>query len=99
MTVPDTLERKLELWREAGRVELYSEGLFYDASWIAVYLGQGVVPERHDPRAAIPDPGRMCGAMDALKAAIAGEVAAMPGHRAYLTARAERLRSDEHTSE
>lgn len=91
MTVPDTLAGKLELWRGAGRVELYSEGLFYDASWIAVYLGQGVVPERHDPRAAIPDAERMRGAMDALKAAIAGEVAAMPGHRAYLSARAERL--------
>ena len=91
MTVPDTLAGKMELWRETGRIERYSEGLFYDASWIAVYMGQGFLPERHDPRAAIPDPARVQAAMRSLQGAIADEVAAMPGHRAYLTGCAERL--------
>src|SRR3546814_8820854 len=27
MTVPDTLAGKMELWRETGRIERYSEGL------------------------------------------------------------------------
>src|SRR6185312_2172927 len=38
MPVPDSLAEKMALWREAGRVEKYSDGLFYDASWIAVYI-------------------------------------------------------------
>ena len=91
MEVPDTLAGKLALWREAGRVEKYSDGLFYDASWIAVYIGQGVLPERHDPRAALPDPAQVARAMGALQDAVRKEVAAMPGHREYLTARVERL--------
>ncbi len=91
MEVPDTLAGKLALWREAGRVEKYSDGLFYDASWIAVYIGQGFLPERHDPRAALPDPAQVARAMGALQDAVRKEVAAMPGHREYLTARAERL--------
>src|SRR5690606_9834271 len=91
MAVPDTLAGKLALWREAGRVEKYSDGLFYDASWIAVYIGQGFLPERHDPRAALPDPAQVARAMGALQDAVRKEVAAMPGHREYLTARAERL--------
>src|SRR3546814_2106351 len=74
MTVPDTLAGKMELWRETGRIERYSEGLFYDASWIAVYMGQGFLPERHDPRAAIPDPARVQAAMRSLQGAIADEV-------------------------
>jgi tryptophan 7-halogenase len=82
MRVPDTLADKLELWRNAGRIEKYSDGLFYDASWIAVYVGQGMLPERHDPRAAM---------IERLRMAVTGEVATMPGHRDYLRAEAARL--------
>ncbi len=91
MEVPDTLAGKLALWRETGRIEKYSDGLFYDASWIAVYVGQGFLPERHDPRAGLPDPAQVARAMTALEGAIREEVAAMPGHRDFLTSRAERL--------
>ena len=91
MTLPDTLEGKMELWREAGRVEKYSEGLFYDASWIAVYLGQGLLPERHDPRAALPAANQVSGALSNLHNAISSEVAKMPSHRAYLEQQSERL--------
>jgi tryptophan halogenase len=91
MAVPDTLAGKLELWREAGRIEKYSDGLFYEASWIAVYLGQGVMPERHDPRAQLPDPVQVQRAMGVLRDAIASEVAAMPGHRDFLNANTQRL--------
>ena len=91
MDVPDTLSGKMELWRETGRVERYADGLFYDASWIAVYVGQGFLPLRHDARAAIPDPAQVEQAMASLRGAIRDEVAMMPGHRTYLTARAERL--------
>jgi len=91
MEVPDTLKGKMELWRETGRVERYADGLFYDASWIAVYVGQGFLPRRHDPRTAIPDPAGIGRAMGSLQQAIRQEVAAMPGHREFLTGRAERL--------
>jgi tryptophan halogenase len=91
MSVPDSLAEKLALWREAGRVEKYSDGLFYDASWIAVYLGQGVMPERHDARAQLPDPTQVRRAMGALRQAIVSEVAAMPGHREFLAGNAARL--------
>jgi tryptophan halogenase len=91
MRVPDTLAGKMALWRETGRVEKYADGLFYDASWIAVYLGQGVVPERHDPRTVLPNPEQIARAMTSLHGAIRAEVDAMPGHREYLVSRAERL--------
>src|SRR6187399_653738 len=91
MAVPDTLAGKMALWRETGRIEKYAEGLFYDASWIAVYLGQGVVPQRHDPRTALPQPEQVARALGSLQDAIRREVDAMPGHREYLVSRAERL--------
>jgi tryptophan 7-halogenase len=91
MQVPDSLAGKMELWKRTGRVAKYSEGLFYDASWIAVYLGQNIVPEGIDPRVAIPDSAGVARALSSLKDAIGLEVAAMPDHRAYLHARSERL--------
>jgi len=91
MGVPDTLKGKMELWRETGRIEKYSDGLFYDASWLAVYIGQGLLPQRHDVRAGIPDPQQVARAMNGLRGAVADEVAAMPGHRAFLESEAARL--------
>jgi tryptophan halogenase len=85
------LADKLELWRNAGRIEKYSDGLFYDASWIAVYVGQGMLPERHDPRAAMIAPDALARATERLRMAVTGEVATMPGHRDYLRAEAARL--------
>jgi tryptophan 7-halogenase len=91
MQVPDSLAGKMELWKRTGRVAKYSEGLFYDASWIAVYLGQNIKPDVIDPRVAIPDQSGVARALSSLKNAIGVEVAAMPDHRAYLHARSERL--------
>ena len=49
MAIPDTLAHKLELFREHGRVFRYNEELFDVPSWVAVMLGQQVVPMEHDP--------------------------------------------------
>jgi tryptophan 7-halogenase len=91
MEVPDSLAGKMELWKRTGRVAKYSEGLFYDASWIAVYLGQNIYPEGIDPRVAIPDSAKIVRALSTLKEAINLEVAAMPDHRAYLFAQSNRI--------
>jgi tryptophan halogenase len=49
MAIPDTLAHKLDLFREHGRVFRYNEELFDVPSWVAVLLGQQVVPMQHDP--------------------------------------------------
>ncbi len=84
MDLPDSLSGKLALWREAGRVEGYGEGLFLEPSWVAVYLGQRCTPERFDPRAAMLPPERLRSSLDALSTEIDKRVAAMPDHRASL---------------
>ena len=91
MTVPDSLAEKLELWRKTGRIEKYSDGLFYDASWIAVYVGQGLLPDRHDTRAALGDPQQLARAAERLRREIDSLVALMPDHREYLRGEASRI--------
>lgn len=85
MKVPDSLIEKMELFRRRGRVVKYREGVFLDASWIAVYVGQGVVPEGYDPRAEGADAADLMRSMRALHGQIRAEVAAKPGHLDYIT--------------
>ncbi|WP_448658797.1 tryptophan halogenase family protein [Sphingomonas sp. CJ99] len=91
MTLPDSLADKLDLWRRAARVAKYGEGLFFEPSWIAVYLGQGVLPDAYDPRADLPPAPGLNAALGGLAREIETRVAAMPSHRAYLEREAERL--------
>ncbi|HUG46543.1 MAG TPA: tryptophan halogenase family protein [Sphingomicrobium sp.] len=85
MEIPDSLAEKLELFRRRGRVVKYREGVFLEASWIAVYLGQRVVPQGHDLRADSAHLDALTQAMDALKGEVLGEAQKMPDHRAMLS--------------
>ncbi len=84
MPIPDSLGEKLDLWRRRGRVVKYREGVFLDASWIAVYLGQGIVPGGGDPRADVAGTDDLLHAVDSLRHEIAADVATRPDHRAFL---------------
>ena len=56
MEVPDSLTRKIELFRHSGIIERYREGLFTPISWLSVFTGQGLIPESYSPLAdATPD--------------------------------------------
>jgi tryptophan halogenase len=57
MQIPDTLQHKIDLFRQNGRVFRYNEELFDIPSWVAVMLGQRIIPENHDPLVdAMPNP-------------------------------------------
>ena len=84
MTIPDSLSEKLELWRRRGRVVKYREGVFLDASWIAVYLGQGIVPQGWDPRADVVASGDLRHNVADVADRIAADVARRPHHPVFL---------------
>ncbi|MEP3226141.1 MAG: tryptophan halogenase family protein [Parasphingorhabdus sp.] len=50
MAWPDSLREKIEAFRGRGIIPQYAHGLFLPASWLAVFAGQNIVPERYDPR-------------------------------------------------
>ena len=59
-----------------------------EASWLAVYVGQGIVPDGWDQRADAFEEKALAGAMDRLRRRIAETVAAMPDQSALLAQRA-----------
>jgi tryptophan halogenase len=86
MPVPDTLKEKIELFRRRGRVVKYREGVFLDASWVAVYMGQRIIPEGHDMRADLPPLSALARSAQALHDEIAAKAARMPDHRSHIEA-------------
>jgi tryptophan halogenase len=84
MQVPDSLNEKIELFRRRGRIAKYREGVFLDASWIAVYTGQRVIPQGHDMRADLPAADVLTRRMEALRSEVQAKAAAMPDHRTYI---------------
>ncbi|QNN65157.1 tryptophan 7-halogenase [Sphingomonas rhizophila] len=84
MAVPDSLQHKLDLWAEHGRVFRYNEELFDISSWVAVMIGQGLIPRGIDPVAdALPDAG-VLSAMTELRAAYADTARSMPSASEFI---------------
>lgn len=50
MTLPDTLQEKIDIFKTTAHIVEYDTGLFMPPSWLAVYLGQGFIPDQIDSR-------------------------------------------------
>jgi tryptophan halogenase len=54
--VPETLQRKLDVFTARGRVPLYDDETFQEQGWESLFLGHGLMPQSYDPRVdAIPE--------------------------------------------
>ena len=80
MDIPDSLQRKLELWRAKGRLFRENRELFGTASWVAVLLGQGVVPDDYEPAADALDEAMISGAFDKMHLSYRHMAEHMPRH-------------------
>lgn len=84
MDVPDTLAKKMELWRLHGRVFRENAELFTMPSWIAVMLGQNIWPEKYDPMADTLDDVKVAGALKQMREAYNNTALQMPSQTDFL---------------
>ncbi len=84
MEIPDTLKTKIDLFRTRGRLFRWEDELFADANWIAVFLGQNVVPEGYDPLVDKIDIESVKRKFDRISDVFAKAAQAMPTHREFL---------------
>ncbi|MBX3564056.1 MAG: tryptophan 7-halogenase [Sphingomonas sp.] len=84
MDLPESLKYKIDLFRERGVVVNYRDGMFLEPSWLAVYLGQNVMPRAHDPLSERLSDADLIAAMADLRARYAAAAVAMPTHEALL---------------
>ena len=84
MSVPDTLQRKIDLFRSSGRIFREDEELFSEESWIQVCLGQGIVPDDHDPLVAIKSDAQIAQYLSNIALTINKCVDVMPSHDEFV---------------
>lgn len=84
MPIPDSLARKIELFREKGRILRYDHDLFDVPSWVAVMMGQGILPVGHDAVADSLDDERVISALRTLASHYAEQASRMPRHEDYI---------------
>ena len=76
--VPETLQRKLDLFTARGRVPLNDDETFQEQDWESLFVGHGLMPQSYDPRVdAIPEQEHIAQVQARLND-IVGLVEAMP---------------------
>ena len=84
MAVPDSLARRIALFRETGRIFREQNELFHEVGWLQVMMGQNIEPERYDHMAdALPD-AELAEFLSNLKIIMAGAVSRLPSHGEFL---------------
>lgn len=84
MSIPDSLKRKLDLFGEAGRVFRYDDELFSKPSWIAVCLGQNIIPKAYDPIVASLPSEQVHHSLASMQRAMTQTAEKMPPHENFL---------------
>jgi tryptophan halogenase len=84
MPIPDSLAYKLELFRRRGYILKYKDGIFLDRSWQALYIGQHIMPERHDPLIDRFDADEIRRYARDMKESVEKAAAGMPTHQEWL---------------
>ncbi|HEX4273256.1 MAG TPA: tryptophan halogenase family protein [Rhizomicrobium sp.] len=86
MAIPDSLAYKWEQFRAAGRLVITNDELFTPQSWVAVAIGQGLIPERYDPLADLPDSANIAQQFAGLRQVLDRTAQSLTSHRDFLAA-------------
>jgi tryptophan halogenase len=84
LPMPDSLEQKIELFRETGRVFRKNEELFVENSWVQVMMGQGIMPQSYHPIATRLRADELDKFLTMLRESVAKTVTGLPDHQAYI---------------
>ncbi|MDJ0751811.1 MAG: tryptophan 7-halogenase [Woeseiaceae bacterium] len=80
MQKPEDLDRRIQMFRRTAHVSGYEEGLFLEPSWVAVFLGQRVIPSEYDTRVDSSDERQFLARMDNVRKTIRAAAESMPTH-------------------
>jgi tryptophan halogenase len=84
MEIPASLQHRIDLFRQTGRVFRVPNELFAENSWIQVMLGQGIVPEQHHPVARLMGDAELTQFLEGIRGNVARTVRQLPTHQAFI---------------
>jgi tryptophan halogenase len=81
---PESLARRIELFRRTGRVFREQDELFTEVAWQQVMIGQGIRPQDYHPLVDALSPAQLDDLLDGLKRIVSDAVDSLPDHAAFL---------------
>jgi tryptophan 7-halogenase len=84
MEVPETLARRMALYRSHGRIVRDNNELFAEVGWLQVMHGQGLRASGYHPLADLIDDAETADYLNSVREVIAKCVEVMPDHRDFI---------------
>ncbi|MEM7280011.1 MAG: tryptophan halogenase family protein [Pseudomonadota bacterium] len=84
MSIPESLQHRIDLFRQTGRVFKVDSELFGENSWIQVMLGQGLLPEQYHPIVDEMTDDELRRFMQGAETAVHRQVGRLPDHQEFI---------------
>ncbi len=84
MAIPASLQHRIDLFRETGRVFRAPNELFAENSWIQVMLGQGIMPQQHHQSADLMGDPELTRFLEGIRNNVAQTVQKLPPHKEFV---------------
>jgi tryptophan halogenase len=85
MSIPETLQSKMDLYRSRGRIVRVDNELFSEVGWLQVMQGQNLQTQGYNPLVDLQDEDETVQYLEGVRSVIAKCVDVMPGHMDYVT--------------
>jgi tryptophan halogenase len=84
MEVPANLTRKINLFKDNGRLFRDDNELFAEMGWLQVMVGQGIIPNAYHPMADALTPAQLNEYLTNIKTIVNKATALLPSHNSYI---------------
>jgi len=84
MAIPESLQRKINLYRTQGLLEFAPEELFKSPSWHSVFQGMGVIPKGYPAWVESVDKEQLSGVLQQVKELMKNMAEGLPTHDQFL---------------
>jgi len=84
MELPDSLQHVIDLFRACGKIPRHPEESYQEPSWVAIFVGNHFLPERHDSLVDSVPVDELRRLMAQRRAELARIAESMPMHQAFI---------------
>jgi tryptophan halogenase len=84
MSIPDTLQHKMELFKSSGYVVNYRWEMFHLPSWLAIFTGFNYLPDVYDVQVDELDEALLANNIERMKESLQATVADTPSHGDFI---------------
>jgi tryptophan halogenase len=84
MRIPETLQHRIDLFKESGRIFQKDNDVFAENSWSQVMLGQGLMPEEFHPIVNMMTDEELERFLTSIKASVNNMVDQLPSHQQFI---------------